>query len=230
MSKTATSQPPTLSKEQQMPASSSAPTTITAWRSALHAIIRWICTAYQAPLQNTASSLSVRELDRFRCAVLLIDLSYLLTTILCWLAGRSGRVGMIKLATILEQEKLLNRSLHEAKQALHEQNGALEAANAQLAALTTTDMLTKRSKYAWSRNMNVLVARLYQAAWSPKEALAELERCVGTQFAPALVPVFRAVLAERTAESSWPDATTLLTKETETFPADKETPGAHEAA
>jgi len=36
------------------------------------------------------------------------DFGYLLTTFLCWLAGRSGRVGMMKLATILEQEKQLN--------------------------------------------------------------------------------------------------------------------------
>ena len=36
-----------------------------------------------------------------------LDASYLLTTFLCWLAGRSGRVGMMKLATILEQEKQL---------------------------------------------------------------------------------------------------------------------------
>jgi signal transduction histidine kinase len=35
------------------------------------------------------------------------DVSYLLTTFLCWLAGRSGRVGMMKLAAILEQEKQL---------------------------------------------------------------------------------------------------------------------------
>jgi signal transduction histidine kinase len=36
-----------------------------------------------------------------------LDTSYLLTTFLCWLAGRSGRVGMIRLATVLEQEQQL---------------------------------------------------------------------------------------------------------------------------
>jgi signal transduction histidine kinase len=36
-----------------------------------------------------------------------LDTSYLLTTFLCWLAGSSGRVGMMKLAATLEQEKQL---------------------------------------------------------------------------------------------------------------------------
>ncbi|HLX56182.1 MAG TPA: hypothetical protein VKR83_04085 [Ktedonobacteraceae bacterium] len=37
----------------------------------------------------------------------------------------------------------------------------------------------------------------YQAARSATDALEELERRVGTQFDPALVPVFRVVLAQR---------------------------------
>lgn len=36
-----------------------------------------------------------------------LDASYLLTAFLCWLAGRSGRVNMIRIATILEQEQQL---------------------------------------------------------------------------------------------------------------------------
>src|SRR5262249_10358724 len=39
--------------------------------------------------------------------ILLLDASYLLTGFLCWLAGRSGRVAMVRLATILEQEQQL---------------------------------------------------------------------------------------------------------------------------
>ena len=39
--------------------------------------------------------------------IALLDASYLLTTFLCWLAGRSGRVGMLRLATVLEQEQQL---------------------------------------------------------------------------------------------------------------------------
>lgn len=39
--------------------------------------------------------------------VTFLDASYLLTTFLCWLAQRSGRVGMMKLAATLEQEKQL---------------------------------------------------------------------------------------------------------------------------
>jgi diguanylate cyclase (GGDEF)-like protein len=37
----------------------------------------------------------------------------------------------------------------------------------------------------------------YQAARNPSDALRELERCSGTQFDPALIPVFRDVLASR---------------------------------
>lgn len=37
----------------------------------------------------------------------------------------------------------------------------------------------------------------YHAACSPEDALAELERRAGTQFDPSLLPVFRAVLAQR---------------------------------
>jgi signal transduction histidine kinase len=39
--------------------------------------------------------------------IAILDASYLLNTFLCWLAGRSGRVSMIRLATILEQEQRL---------------------------------------------------------------------------------------------------------------------------
>ncbi len=37
----------------------------------------------------------------------------------------------------------------------------------------------------------------YQAARAPSDVLEELERCAGTQFDPALLPVFRTVLAQR---------------------------------
>ncbi|HZU67043.1 MAG TPA: diguanylate cyclase [Ktedonobacteraceae bacterium] len=42
----------------------------------------------------------------------------------------------------------------------------------------------------------------YQAARSPEDALAELERQSGTQFDPALIPIFREVLKNRQAQVS----------------------------
>lgn len=58
-----------------------------------------LTTLYQTPVPGATATLPI--------LILLIDASYLLTTFLCWLAGRSGRVSMIKLATILEQEQQL---------------------------------------------------------------------------------------------------------------------------
>ena len=48
----------------------------------------------------------------------------------------------------------------------------------------------------------------YQAAWSSADALAELERCAGTQFDPDLLPLFRDVLKSRQEgeDSSWENA------------------------
>ena len=43
--------------------------------------------------------------------------------------------------------------------------------------------------------------RPYAAARTPEEALDELRRCAGTQFDPAVVETFRAVVAERTLRS-----------------------------
>ena len=40
-------------------------------------------------------------------------------------------------------------------------------------------------------------ARPYAASRTPQEALDELRRCAGTQFDPAVVETFRAVVAER---------------------------------
>ncbi len=53
---------------------------------------------YQTPAPGAKTALP---------SLLLIDMSYLLTTLLCWLADRSGRASMVKLATILEQEQQL---------------------------------------------------------------------------------------------------------------------------
>ena len=44
-------------------------------------IIRWIRATYQAPFQNTASPLSVRELDRFRRAALLRVVTFTVTLV-----------------------------------------------------------------------------------------------------------------------------------------------------
>lgn len=62
-------------------------------------LLLFLSTLYQKPAPGATTTLPT--------LMLLIDGSYLLTTFLCWLAGRSGRVSMIKLATILEQEQQL---------------------------------------------------------------------------------------------------------------------------
>ena len=65
----------------------------------LSSLLLLLTTLYQTPAPGAPTTLPT--------LMLLIDGSYLLTTFLCWLAGRSGRVSMIKLATILEQEQQL---------------------------------------------------------------------------------------------------------------------------
>lgn len=65
----------------------------------LSSLLLLLTPLYQTPERGATTTLLT--------LILLIDASYLLTTFLCWLAGRSGRVSMIKLATILEQEQQL---------------------------------------------------------------------------------------------------------------------------
>jgi two-component system cell cycle response regulator len=56
----------------------------------------------------------------------------------------------------------------------------------------------------------IISERPYRAARTPAEALAELERCSGTQFDPALIPLLRQVLVSR--EQEQPSIQDLLTQ------------------
>ncbi len=90
-----------------MPAYSPSPTTTAASLPSLNSLTRWLRATYQAPFQNTASSLSVRELDRFRRAALLRVITFTITLVASvWMAAaallfQAGNAAALALGTLI---------------------------------------------------------------------------------------------------------------------------------